>query len=316
MNDASVITFEQIAKQFDITINPADEQFFRTLMTNDMKYREANDVEMAEYKAQVHERMKDPRSVRTKDENLAAFEKGWQENLDALRTQGPSAEVLKPRYFRQNKFLRFNNGLIISENLNLEYDLFVVCRSLIFKQFLGSYHTIYELGCGSGQNLFALSQMYPEKEIVGLDWASTSVEIAMHLAKTLNRKISGLQFDMFHPAGSLKFKPHSAVFSIHALEQLGGDFTDLLEFLLKEPVDLVVNYEPILDFYDGRNALDKLALNYSRKRGYLNGYWEALQRLRQQNKIEILKACRPLIGGVIHESSLLAWRPVKYSIES
>ena len=104
-------------------------------------------------------------------------------------------------------------------------------------------------------------------------------------------------------------EPGSAVITIHALEQLGRAYEKLLGWLLSSRPGLVINYEPVQEFYAEDNLLDYLALMYSRKRGYLTGLLTALRRLEGQGRIEILGAWRPYLGGVIHEASLIIWRP-------
>jgi hypothetical protein len=72
---------------------------------------------------------------------------------------------------------------------------------------------------------------------------------------------------------------------------------------------VVVQYEPVLEFYDPDNLYDALALRYCRQRNYLEGYYPALQRLQDEGRIEILAARRPELGGTLHEASVLVWRP-------
>jgi hypothetical protein len=115
---------------------------------------------------------------------------------------------------------------------------------------------------------------------------------------------------MLNPSPDIILKPNSAVITIHSLEQLGQSYDKLLSFIMAAKPRIVVNYEPILEFYDEDNLLDYLALLYSSKRNYLSGYLTALRELEKQNKIEILQAYRPYLGGIIHEASLIVWRPL------
>jgi len=143
-----------------------------------------------------------------------------------------------------------------------------------------------------------------------MDWTNASARIAELLSKSQNGNIEGIVFDMMNPSSYIALKPHSAVFTIHALEQLGKKHEKLLSFIMAAKPDIVVHYEPIVEFYDQDNLLDYLAILYSRKRNYLSGFWTALCKLQEQNRIEILESRRPYPGGVIHEASLIAWRPL------
>jgi len=303
------ITVDDFLRMFDCHRDELPEQFLSGLKRVDTSYHEANLVEFEEYILNVLQRINSPDIVRTKEENLEAFEKGWGENLESIISGKISMESLKPKYFRGSKFFRYNNTLIVTDNLNLEYDLFTLARYLLFTRYLSSSQDIYEFGCGSCQNLLILSGMFPSKKLYGLDWTNASAKIAELLSKSQNRNIEGIVFDMMNPSSDIALKPHSAVFTIHSLEQLGKEHEKLLSFIMAAKPDIVFHYEPILEFYDQDNLLDYLAILYSQKRNYLSGFWTALCQLREQNRIEILKSRRPYLGGVIHEASLIVWRP-------
>jgi hypothetical protein len=116
------------------------------------------------------------------------------------------------------------------------------------------------------------------------------------------------QFDILNPPSDFKLEPGSAVLTIHSLEQLGNRHGAWLDFLLRSKPGVVINYEPILEFYDKENLLDYLALLYSQKRGYLTGYYSRLRELEKEGRINILDAFRPHLGGILHESSLIVWQ--------
>ena len=78
-------------------------------------YHDADWPEMEKYILSVLQQISVPYIVRSRDENLEAFEKGWRENLEALFCDGISMESLKPKYFRTSKFLRYNKKLIVTE---------------------------------------------------------------------------------------------------------------------------------------------------------------------------------------------------------
>jgi hypothetical protein len=254
----------------------------------------------------------DPLLVRSREENLAAFERGWSENLEELRASGPEAfeEALKPKYFRGSRFFRCNDQLVTTRNSQLEYELFVVARLCLFHAYLKETETVCELGCGTCANLLLLSRFYPEKCLVGMDWTTASMKIADELGSRLGRSISGHVLDMIEPDSGLILPHGAAILSIHAFEQLGMDFEKILAFILSARPSIVLQYEPILDFYKNDSLLDYLALRYCKRRGYLQGYYGRLKELEKEGKIQIIKAYRPYLGGVLHESSVLVWKPL------
>lgn len=300
---------EDFKRMFHYNVNEFQKEFLSLISDIDTSYRKPNGEEFEEYVLSVLKKIDSEQIIRTKEENLDIFEKGWRENLGIIKMEGITMGNLKPRYFRPSKFLRYNDSLIVTDNLNLEYDLFTLARHIIFKKYLASFDVIYEIGAGSCQNLLMLSELYPEKELYGLDWSAASVEIAHFIAKSLGRNIKGYLFDMLNPSTEMVIKPGSAIVSIHALEQAGAEHNRLLSFILKSRPGIVVHYEPILEFYNENKLLDCLALIYSRRRNYLNGYLTALRNLEREGEIEILEAYRPYLGGVIHEASLIVWRP-------
>jgi hypothetical protein len=297
-------------RMFNIALNDFPPFFSENLVGINTAWRRPTAGEIEEYVLGLLKGILEEYSQRSVEENQAAFERGWSENLEDISTKGVSDEVLKPRYFRGSKYLRYDKTLIVSQNEQLEYDLFALARTLIFWKYLRTFSTIYEFGCGSCANLLMLAKLFPNKELIGLDWAQASVNIANFLGEMGGLNVRGQRFDFFHPFEDSTLLSGAAVLTIHALEQLGDGYGPWLNFLVRNKPALVVNYEPILEFYDTNNLLDYLALRYSSKRGYLSGYWTTLQEFAKKGLVEIIEARRPYLGGVFHEASLIVWRPL------
>ena len=249
--------------------------------------------------------------LRNREENLAAFEKGWAQNYERLlKSDGKNDfHCLTPGYFRGSPFFRYNNQLVVTDNLQLEFDLFTIARHCLFDSYLADRSEIFELGCGSCQNLLMLSDLFPDKAITGLDWTFATQKISRFLAEKRKHAIKALQYDMFSEKPLPSIGSDGALISIHAFEQLGKKFSGILDKIIDARPGIVVQLEPVAEFYDADNLLDFLALKYIRKRNYLDGYYTALNRMAQKGDIELLAAWRPYLGGVLHESSILVWRP-------
>lgn len=273
-------------------------------------YHIAGPDELQEYILQVLKLIHSPDIARSRDENYKVWETGWQEHLPHIGSDKIAASDLKPKYFRPSKFLRYNKNVIVTGNNDLEHDLFTMARLVIFLKYLRDSSAIYEIGCGSCQNLLMLSDLFSSKQLYGLDWSPASVDIAERLGRQKCGKVKGILFDMTYPSNKIAIIPGSTIFTIHAMEQLGPHHEKLLEFIMAARPGLVLHYEPIIEFYNQDNLLDYLAYIYSAKRNYLTGYWPSLCKLEKESKIKILTAHRPYVGGVIHESSLIAWKPV------
>ncbi|MEP7305698.1 MAG: class I SAM-dependent methyltransferase [Acidobacteriota bacterium] len=275
----------------------------------DVRCHAASRQERDEYILEILELIRSPRIERSVEENRAAWERGWQQNLEEARASGFALEALRPKYFRGNRFLRWQGDVVVSENPQIEYDLFVLARRLLFGSFLPGIRTIYEIGSGSGNNLWLLSELFPEARIIGLDWVAPAVQLATELGRASRRQIEGRHLDMLNPDRAFALDPGAAVVTIHALEQLGDQHLALLDWLAAARPALVLHYEPILEFYDRANVLDYLALWYSQRRRYLTGFWTELAARRDAGRIEVLDARRPRLGGVYHEASVIVWRP-------
>lgn len=304
------IEFEDLLKAFGRPQPARTDGALRSFRTVDTSYSEPSVEQFQEYVLDVLKKIESPSIRRNREENRKAFDSGWRENLDDARKNGLSADALKPRYFRSSKYFRYDKRLIVPSDPDVEYKLFTVARHLIFSKYLGAAETICEVGCGSCQNLLMLSDLFPGKKLLGLDWTDASSEIGALLARERKTDLRVEVFDMTDPFGSgVTIPPGSTIVTIHALEQIGTDHGDLISFFLESKPALVVHYDPIVEFYDEGNLLDYLAILYGRKRNYLEGFLPALRRIEEAGKMKILEARRPYLGGIVHEASLVAWKP-------
>ena len=139
MTTNSEVTINDLLKMFDCKPDEANQNFFSAFNSMNTTYQDATQREYDEYILEVLKRTTAPNLTRSRDENLVAFETGWKENLELISSKGISVETLKPKYFRKNKFLRYKKKLIVSDNLDIEHDLFILARHLIFTKYLGSY---------------------------------------------------------------------------------------------------------------------------------------------------------------------------------
>jgi len=307
------ITAEHFARLFQTRSESLDPRTVAILDRIDSSHRAPTHEEFQEY---IHQYLKLLRSetIRRDDkQNYEAWLRGWTENLEAIKQAGVSEESLRPRYFRPAKFLRLDRSVIVSPNPLLEYDLFVAARTHLFLKHLSSYDTIYEIGCGSCGNVWLLSQLFPGKTIIGLDWVQPSADIANLIGTTLQRKVYGGILNMLEPAAPLDLPPNSALITIHAMEQIGIRHGPLIDCMLASRPAFVLHLEPILDFYDPCLLLDDLALWYCQKRQYLEGFLPALRAREKEGRIAIEEAYRPCLGGVWHEMSVVTWKPGRKS---
>lgn len=253
-----------------------------------------------------------------KNENLSVvgpkrndlWERCWKEQLEKFINSGYDLNYLTPKFIYSGKPVRLNDFYIWPNDPNFETNYIDVCRSLVFYKHFSSFSNIYEFGCGSGYNLVRFSSLFPNKNIVGLDWSLSSVDLVNKFSKFNNLKIRGEYFDFFKPNYDISFPNSTVVFTQTALEQVGNNFKDFLDFLIQKKPGLCVHIEPIVELYDLKVSSGKLAYDYSLKRNYLSGFLPELQRQEKKGYIKIVDIRRTNSGGLYHESSLLVWKPL------
>ena len=209
-----------------------------------------------------------------------------------------------PYIFRPGRVLRVNGQFVRPRDPWFELNWYKQFRAKVLRTYFRDVFPLYEFGCGNGWNLAAAHQLYPEKSLVGLDWAEAAVD-------RLPRDIHGRVFDFFHPDYDLKLVPGSGVLTVGALEQTGTAWEPFLEYLLANRPAVVVHVEPIVEWYDPTNPVDATAIAYHLARNYWRGFPAKLQELAMQGTVEILEQKRSYFGSKYIEGySVLAWRPL------
>ncbi len=237
------------------------------------------------------------------------WQKGWSENLAEYKNSNFDPNALLPRYIRLGEPMRLRGEFIIPGIPDFEVVMTRILRCYLFGAYLAEVDRIYEFGCGTGLNLIELARMFPEKELVGLDWVDSSAELIGLLGRQVSERIRYRHFDFFNP-DPFALGENSGVFTLSALEQLGEEFRPFIEFLLECRPAIVVHIEDIDDFYDEDALFDYLAAAYHQKRKYLSGFLPYLRELDVADRIEIVKVHRTGFGIERHDPfSYVAWRP-------
>lgn len=204
----------------------------------------------------------------------ARWDKGWQENLDALRETGDLA-ALQPKYIRTGQPLRMDGEFIIPDDPNYHATWYEAFRKK-FCDLLEPYDHIYELGSGSGFNVAYMAQRWPNKRIVGLDWSLPAIEILHTLYAKHGLNVEGHHFDFFHPDRGMTIPPKSAFLTVCALEQTGKGWQPLFEFMADQKPAFCLHIEPLLDLYDRESLVDYTAIRAHEVRNYWSGLMEKI----------------------------------------
>lgn len=237
------------------------------------------------------------------------WEKGWSENLQNFRANKYDLRELIPGFVKQKEIIRFQGNYIVPVDPNFENNFVTFMRYYLFSKYFSDVSRVYEFGCGTGLNLVAVAELFPEKELYGLDWSQASCEIVDEVAKTLNLNLKGVLFDMFSPDENIGLDSTCAVFTIGAMEQLGTNFKTFIKFLLNKRPSICINIETVYELHDKNSLFDYLATVFLEKRNYLRGYLDYLKQLEKNGEIDILET-RKTIGGLYHEAyAYTVWKP-------
>ncbi len=242
----------------------------------------------------------------------ARWVRGWAENLDDFKKSKGTVEALAPKYIRQGVPMRLRGDFVREAAPGFELRWYKVFQEWLFTTYFGPYDTIFEFGCGSGINVARLAQMFPDKKIIGLDWAEPSCNIVEEMRRIHGWNVEGRLFDFFNPDASLEVPPNSAVLTVGALEQTGTAHPPFIDFLLAKRPELCVFVEPTYDWYDPSSLVDLLAIRAHELRNFWRGFQTRLDSLQALGQAEIIKRKRSFFGSLVLEGySQTIWRPTR-----
>jgi SAM-dependent methyltransferase len=304
------LTLDDFARLFGISVNEMPDDCRTLIAQGDFRYRKLESEERDQAPLEVLKRIDSGQFSVAGREGKTRWETGWSENFKSFMEHGHDLAQLVPKYIRPHQPLRLDQGYIVPSDPAFESQWYEVFRLWLFKTYVQDMETVYEFGCGSGFNLAALAQLYPEKRFYGLDWATASKDIVNELARTFGWNMTGLLFDFFAPDENVKIADNSAVLTIGALEQTGKDYEAFLQYLLQGRPSLCINIEPIVELYDENNLVDYAAIRFHRMRNYWEGFPNRLKELERAGRVEILKMKRSYFGSLFLEGySQTIWRP-------
>jgi SAM-dependent methyltransferase len=246
--------------------------------------------------------------VRAGSHRINDWNNGWNENnLEFERTK--SSHSLIPKYFGKYKFIRFDNKFKKVLSLNCELNTLRVLQIYLLEKYCNNINNFYEFGCGTGHNLFAISEFMNKGSYFGFDWSNPPRNIFNNINKFYNKNFSFDNFDFVNPNEDIKILPDSVVFTFAALEQIGEKHDKFIDYLVHNKPTICIHLEPISEVLDKNDLLQDLSIKYIEKRNYLSNFYNNLKKLEQNNKIEIIDVARTTIGSYFIEGySLIIWK--------
>ncbi|KAA0677909.1 class I SAM-dependent methyltransferase [Azospirillum brasilense] len=238
------------------------------------------------------------------------WEAGWSENLTEFLAGGHQLDALVPKYIRPNEVVRLFGQYARPRAPHFIRNYTKTYRAWLAQRFFADAAAIYEFGCGPGSHVAYFAETFPEKPVVGLDWAAASVNIMEAIAGHYGWKVSGHRFDFFAPDHGIRLPEGTAVLTFGALEQVGTNHGPFLDYLLANKPLRCVHVEGINELYDEENLLDRLALRYHQQRNYLSNLLTRLQELEKAGRVVIESVHRQRFGTRFNDTfSHVVWRP-------
>ncbi len=304
------LTPEDFADAFGVPRQRLPLECVELVRQADLTYRVLRGVEKERTVVQVLKRINADTQKIASVERRDVWERGWREALEDYVKSGYSEDALVPRFIRPNQPVRLNRQYVMPSNPSFELEFVRVLREWMFREFFAETEQVHEFGCGTGFNLLALSNIYPDKQLHGSDFVPASVELVNQIARARKLPLSARIFDMTEPDPNYPLAPGAGIFTFGSLEQLSGRFEKFLQFLIGRKPCICVHVEPTIELYDEDDLIDYLAAMFHRKRGYTEGFLPRLQELTEQGVIEVVKTKRLNFGSLMMEGySLMAWKP-------
>lgn len=244
------------------------------------------------------------------------YDQDWSRRESLLRNTGNLAytslrdtEIMRDP--AGNRVLRLMGRYVLAD-VRFESRWFGILREWVARSYLAQYPLIIEFGTGGGENLVAISSIFPDKHFIGLDRSPASASMVSYLGEMLNLDIVGGVWDMERPSDTsfMWSLGNAAVLTVNALEQLGTGWEPFFDYLVESGPGIIVHIEPIIEWYDPENLFDVVAIHGHRSSRYLNGYVRRVMELEQKGRAEIIKAKRTHMGPRNQDSyGVLVWRP-------
>ena len=241
------------------------------------------------------------------------LEVDWQDDwfnvLHNLQTNDDNVKsIIRPKWFRESAFVNIQNCLSLTKTPYVDWEYQLITRQMLFYTHLKDIENICEFGSGSGTNFYLINEILQDKSFILSDISVTSLKIIEELKRKLNRNnLTYSNIDIEQDI-DLQLPDNTAVITTSVLEQIGDNYKNFINFILKEKPQIVINVEPIVELLHSKDGFDNVMNLYCEKRKYLAGYLTELEKLEKQKKIKIIMKKRTMVSGTFIENSVLIWK--------
>lgn len=186
------------------------------------------------------------------------------------------------------------------------------------KYLLGSNSSaLVETGCGTGVNLFHLSQYLPIKQFVGGEICGNAIKLGNAVAGQFRLPGHFQHFDYFNSRSTLAdlvsaIDHDYILFTSHSIEQIPLKETDFVEAIgaLRNPPKFVVHFEPAV-YAGSENLMEMLSHKYSELNRYNHDLLEVLAGFEKKKHLEIVEHVPRVLGiSAFNPTSVVVWKLV------
>jgi SAM-dependent methyltransferase len=236
------------------------------------------------------------------------WDRGWHENLISYNK---NIRKLLPKYYRKsNNIFRIKGDIVFSKKFRFDSQLQEIIHLIVVKKYLQNIDNIYEFGSGSGNVITRLMlNLNKGLKFYCCDWSRVAISLLKKIV-VKNKSLNVFLFNFFNPNKNIKIKNNSLILTNGALEQTGKNYKKFVKYLIDNKPNIVINFEPFIEFYNKKYINDYVLRLYIKKRKYLINFIDYLQRLEKTKKIKILDKKR-IAGGPFQETfSFVVWKPI------
>ncbi len=304
------IEIEDFAEAFGTSVEDVREKCGELISSLDFTYATIVGNQRDSLILKILKRIHEDTQIIGANNRTEVWEQGWKENLDLFVSNQNDLDQLTPKFIRHGAPIRYKKAYVQPIHPKFELNYVQVFRQWLFKTYFGTVSHVYEFGCGTGFNLVALGQLFPNTQLVGSDFVQSSVDLVNKIGQTHKFNLSSRFFDMISPDQEFKLERGSGVFTIGSIEQLASQFDSFIQYLRKQPISICFHVEPMIELYEDGNLVDYLAIRFQSKRGYTQNLVPYLKDLHEKGEIELLKIKRFYFGSLFMEGyNLVVWKP-------
>lgn len=260
--------------------------------------------------------------------SIDKWDKGWVEN-NSLYQQTRDYNRLAPLYTGKLPYLRIMRSLYLVSTRDSEintcetiehrlfaflYDAILIDRIKTFciKNNLNSVNLV-ELGAGSCQHIPRLSAKLKSEGISTKfyisDWSTSTQTVCDSLREIDDVVINFRSLDMLNPPCEHFWPENSIIYTINSFEQLGKHVNRIIDLIISSRPGLVIHFEPVNEVLEPENLYDSYSIEYSKKRGYLEGMLGCLITKQSKNILKIEDIKRTFIANALLENNtFLEWK--------